>query len=105
MKRAIIGTVLLNCAAWLAFGQPAETPPKFEIAYVHASPKPTSQNQFIRTAPVRNDRYEVKYATMVDLVRLAYGFTPDKILGGPSWHEMNHFDILAKVPPHSDADS
>jgi uncharacterized protein (TIGR03435 family) len=105
VKRAIIGTVLLNCAAWLAFGQPAETPPKFEIADVHVSPKPTSQNQFIRTGPVRNERYEIKYATMVDLVRLAYGVTPDKILGGPSWLEMNHFDILAKVPPHSDADS
>jgi uncharacterized protein (TIGR03435 family) len=105
VRRAIIGTLLLNCAAWLAFGQPAETPPKFEIADVHVSPKSTSQNQFIRTAPVRNDRYEIKYATMVDLVRLAYGFTPDKILGGPSWLEMNHFDILAKVPPHSDADS
>lgn len=105
VKRAIMGTLLLNCTAWLAFGQPAETPPKFEIADVHVSPKPTSQNQFIRTGPVRNERYEIKYATIVDLVRLAYGVTPDKILGGPSWLEMSHFDILAKVPPHSDADS
>src|SRR5205823_6274653 len=51
--------------------------------------------------PVRAGRYELKNATMVDLVRTAYNFDPDKVLGGPSWLEMDRYDILAKVPPDS----
>ena len=38
---------------------------------------------------------------MVDLIRIAYGFDPDKILGGPNWLEMDRFDVIAKVPPDS----
>lgn len=50
-------------------------------------------------------RYEIKTATMVDLIRTAYGFDPDKILGGPNWLEMNRYDIIAKLPPESTPDS
>lgn len=96
MKPTILGMVLLSCTAWLAWGQPAETAPKFEIADVHASPK--TLNAFVRAAPAHGGRYEIKTATMVDLIRLAYGFDPDKILGGPNWLEMDRFDILAKAP-------
>ena len=42
---------------------------------------------------------------MVDLIRTAYGFEADKILGGPNWLEMDHFDITAKLPPRSTPDS
>jgi uncharacterized protein (TIGR03435 family) len=38
---------------------------------------------------------------MVDLIRIAYGFDSDKILGGPSWLEMDRFDVIAKLPPDS----
>jgi len=41
---------------------------------------------------------------MVDLIRTAYGYQSDKILGGPSWLELDRFDVLAKVPPESTAD-
>ena len=53
----------------------------------------------MRTGPVRGGRYEVKTATMVDLIHLAYGYDNDKILGGPNWLEMDRFDVIAKVPP------
>jgi len=99
MKRAILGTILMNCAAWLAFSQSPETPPKFEIADVHVSAK--AVNQFVRSGLAHGGRYEVKDATMVDLIRLAYGFDADKILGGPSWLEMDRFDVIAKAPPDS----
>jgi uncharacterized protein (TIGR03435 family) len=99
MKRAIAATFLLNCAGWLAIGQTPDTPPKFEIADVHVSPKSTSQ--MVRIVPVRNGRYELKNASMVDLVRIAYDFDADKVLGGPSWLEMDRFDVLAKIPPDS----
>jgi uncharacterized protein (TIGR03435 family) len=34
---------------------------------------------------------------MVDLIRIAYGFDPDKILGGPSWLELDRFDVTGKL--------
>lgn len=84
-------------AGCLAFSQAPDSPPKFEIADVHVSAK--TQNPFGRALPVRGDRYEIKTATMVDLIRFAYGYDPDKILGGPNWLEMDHYDLVAKVPP------
>jgi uncharacterized protein (TIGR03435 family) len=99
MKRAIRSTILMNFAGCLAFSQSPETAPKFEIADVHVSPK--IPNPYIRTGAVRGGRYEVKYATMVDLIRIAYDYEPDKVLGGPNWLEMDRFDILAKVPAES----
>ncbi len=70
--------------------------PGFEISDVHVAAKST--NMFVRTSPPRNGRYEIHSATMVDLIRIAYGFDLDKILGGPSWLEMNRYDMIAKVP-------
>jgi uncharacterized protein (TIGR03435 family) len=96
MKRAILAIVLLNCGA---FSQPADAPPKFEAADVHATPKPQNpQNQFVRTPPPRGGRYEIKSATMVDLIHIAWSFDTDKVLGGPSWLEMDRFDIAARLP-------
>ena len=99
MKRAIMGTTLMTCAGWLTFGQSPETQPKFEAADVHVSAKTT--NPFPRTGPVRGGRYEVKTASMVDLIRIAYGFDQDKILGGPNWLEMDRFDVIGKAPADS----
>jgi uncharacterized protein (TIGR03435 family) len=93
-------TLLLS---WMAFGQSSEAPPKFEIADVHVSAK--TANPFPRTGPTRGGRYEIKTATMVDLIRVAYGFDPDKVLGGPSWLEMNRYDVVAKVPADSTPES
>jgi uncharacterized protein (TIGR03435 family) len=91
--------ISLSLTSWLAFGQSDEAPPKFEAADVHVSAK--TQNPFVRTGPVRGGRYEIKYATMVDLIHLAYGFDNDKILGGPSWLELDRFDLTGKVPADS----
>ena len=104
MKPMTIGSSLLISVCCLSFAQTAETLPNFEIADVHVSPRPAGSpfmNQFARTGPVRGGRYEVKTASMVDLIRIAHGFDPDKILGGPSWLETDRFDIIAKVPQDS----
>ena len=55
-------------------------------------------NAAVRIGVPRNGRYEIRRATMVDLIRTAYGVEADKILGGPHWLEWNRFDIIAKVP-------
>jgi uncharacterized protein (TIGR03435 family) len=103
MKRAIPATFLLLCAAWPVFGQSDDTPAKFEAADIRVSPK--VQFAFVRTGPVRGGRYEVKQATIVDLVHLAYDIDADKVLGGPSWLEMDHFDVIAKVPAGTTSDT
>jgi uncharacterized protein (TIGR03435 family) len=103
MKRAITGTIFTACAGWLAFGQSAEAPPKFEIADVHPSAKTT--NPRVRSGLVPGGRYEVRNATMADLVGIAYGLAADKVFGGPSWLELDRFDITAKAPAASTPDT
>ena len=83
---------LLPC---IGFGQ-ADTP-QFESADVHVSAH--NPNPIMRGGTIRGGRYEIRMATMVDLIRTAYGIDADKVLGGPSWLEWDHFDVIAKVPP------
>ena len=75
---------------------PAKDGPAFEISDVHVAHK--AINMYMRSGPPRGGRYEIHSATMVDLIRVAWGFDADKILGGPSWLEMNRYDVIAKVP-------
>src|SRR5579884_2150456 len=72
--------------------------PAFDVADVHVSPR--TPNPFFRTS-IHNGRYEIRYATMLDLIRTAYTVDPDKVYGGPSWLEFDRFDITAAVPPNT----
>ncbi|HEX3746800.1 MAG TPA: TIGR03435 family protein [Bryobacteraceae bacterium] len=103
MKSTIHGILLLLCAACPAFGQSDDAPVKFEAADVRVSPQ--TQNQFVRARPVHAGRYDVAQASMLDLIHIAYNFNYDKVLGGPSWLEMDRYDISAKVPPESSPDA
>jgi uncharacterized protein (TIGR03435 family) len=53
----------------------------------------------------RGGRYEVRMATMVDLVRIAYDVPPDRVLEGPSWLEYDRFDVTAKGPARTSAEA
>jgi uncharacterized protein (TIGR03435 family) len=95
----------LLCASLLslaAFSQNTEPPPAFEIASIRSSAPTTFPS--MRGPVVRGGRYELRNATMVDLVRTAYRVDADRVVGGPSWLEMDRFDVLAKLPgkPSSD---
>src|SRR5580693_8939492 len=81
----------------------SDNPPQFEIADVHLSAK--TPNAFVRTAAPRNGRYEIRNATMLDLIRIAWGFDADKILGGPNWLELDRFDVIAKLPAVAGTDA
>ncbi len=76
---------------------------RFVVTDVHVSSK--GQNQGTRPPTTRGDRTEVKNATMVDLIAFAYNSNASKVLGGPSWLEMDHFDVIAKQPPGTDPDA
>lgn len=87
----------------LAFGQAPETQPAFQVADVHASPAATFP---IMTGGVmRGGRYELHQATMLDLIRTAWGIDADRVIGGPNWLESDRFDVIAKAPPATPPDA
>ena len=68
----------------------------FAGADVHASPlRPlTEPPSFALT----DGQYRVRNATMLDLIATAYGVRGETIVGGPSWLELDRFDIVALTP-------
>ena len=89
--------VWIGLAAFVAGSAFGQSTSRFEIADVHVTPK-TEVNSFMGVNPPRNGRYEFHSASMIDLIQTAYGISPDHILGGPSWLEMDRFDVIALVP-------
>jgi hypothetical protein len=96
----VCGMVVVCCTA---FGQSADKVPSFEVADVHAS-TPSTLASLSGGVP-RGGRYELRNATMVDLVRTAYDVTDDKVVGGPTWVGANRFDVIAKTPPNVTAEN
>lgn len=97
--RTLIRTSLVSTlAAASLFAQ------KAEFADVHVSPKTPGQ-QFARGYGLRNGRFEMDNASMVDMIRMAYGMDSDRITGGPSWVELDRFDVVAKIPDGTDRET
>jgi len=94
MQGALSGPILAALLSGAIFGQ--SPPVSFDSADVHVSPP--SKSPALRGGALRGGRYEVRTATMVDLISMAYAMDPDKILGGPSWLDWDRFDVLAKAP-------
>lgn len=97
-----IGLAILWSGA--AFGQAGTTAsetsaPAFEAADVHVSAKVRMPS--MAAGGLRGTRYLVRQATMVDLIALAYDIDNDKVLGGPSWLDLNRFDVSARAPAGS----
>jgi uncharacterized protein (TIGR03435 family) len=92
-------TALSLLAAVTAFAQNFAPATKFELADIHPSARSTNRDdQDVSGGLMRGGRYHLRYATMLDLLRMAYGVDAKRILGGPSWLELDRFDIRAKVP-------
>jgi len=92
MKPAMLAALL----AGAAFGQTADALPTFESADVHNSAPST--NPGMRGGALRGGRYDVRGATMADLIGMAYRLDSSKIVGGPNWLDWDRFDVLAKAP-------
>ena len=99
--RAFALLVFMGLLSRTASGQLAlsVSTPTFETADVHASAHTTNPNPFMTGGVLRGGRYDLRRATMVDLIRIAYDVDPDTVLGGPNWLETDRFDVVAKVPP------
>jgi uncharacterized protein (TIGR03435 family) len=91
--------IILFTAA--AFGQ-TNTQPSFDIADVHMSPRKNwSQipTHAMDGGVLGGDRYEIRRASMLDLIRTAYSVDADKVFGGPGWLDYDRYDIVAKTKP------
>lgn len=97
MIRAFAALCFAALLPGAAYAQSASSPPTFDVADVHPSVRST--NPFFSGGIFRAGRYELRKATMVDLIRVAYGVDADKVLGGPSWLETDRFDVIATAPP------
>ena len=53
---------------------------------------------FVSGGVLRGERYDLRKATVLDLIQIAYNLDPDTVLGGPNWLEFDQFDIAAKAP-------
>ena len=94
-------TLCAAMAATLSFAPSAlaTDAPRFEGADIHASaPSTNIRDNFMQGPFVGGGRFEIRKATMLDLVRLGWSVQPDKIVGGPNWAGLDRFDILAKAP-------
>lgn len=95
--RAFLCVTVSILGACAALGQTAGASPHFDAADLH--PSPIIGNQFVRGPFVSGTRYDLRGATLVDLIVKAYDVTADKVLEGPSWLEYDRFDVSAAIPP------
>ena len=66
------------------------------VADVHVSAR--TINPAMRGGLMSGGRYELRTATMVDLIRVAYGVDAANVVGGPAWLDTDRFDVIAKAP-------
>src|SRR5215471_13309436 len=79
----------------VAYGQGNEKPAVFDVADVHISSQHSIPD--MTGGAVRNGRYTLQNATMLDLIRTAYDTEDDRIVGGPTWLQSDRFDVIAKA--------
>ena len=103
MIRGLLGASLVVVLCALAQAQSAPSTARFEIADVRPStPSPITA---MSGGALRDGRYVLRRATMVDLIRTAYAVDADKVVGGPHWLELDRFDVVGRVPASATRDS
>ncbi len=80
-----------------AFGQA----PAFLAADVRVNPN--TVNTF-RPPAARGEILEARNVSLADMIIFAYESNITKVLGGPSWLEMDKFDVTATMPPQTPID-
>jgi uncharacterized protein (TIGR03435 family) len=94
MKRGYASLCLPIILLHAAFGQSTTPAAKLEAADVHVSAPGADASGGAR-AP---GRFELRGVTMLRLIMTAYGVEEDRVMGGPSWLDVDRFDIIAKAP-------
>ena len=101
----LCGYAVLIVVSGTILGQsPGTSPsPTFDSAVVQASAPGITP---VMTGGVlRGGRYELHNATMLDMIRTAWGIDADKVIGGPNWLENDRFDVVASTAPATSQDT
>lgn len=94
MKRVLEGLSLVLLLPHAALGQSTGTQGAFETADVHTSaPGTRPAGGFFP-----GGRFDLRGASMLTLIAMAYGVDTDYVLGGPGWLDTDRFDVIAKAP-------
>ena len=64
------------------------------IADVHPSPY---RSKMYPSTNISNQRFDMRDATVLDLITTAWDREPTAVLGGPSWIDFNHYDLTVKL--------
>jgi uncharacterized protein (TIGR03435 family) len=64
------------------------------IVDVHSSPYRSS---IFYRANIGDRRFDMRDATLLDMITLAYKREDDAVIGGPSWIDFDRFDLAAKI--------
>jgi len=99
MKGALGALGVVAFVSGLAPAQTSIAAPAFDVADVHASP--ASAVQFLDIGFLPSGRYQVRNATLVDLIKTAWNIDGESVSGGPPWLDTDRFDVIAKAPPKS----
>jgi uncharacterized protein (TIGR03435 family) len=81
-----------------ALGQTAVPRPGFEVADVHPPAQIDNPTPFMTGGVLRGGRYNLRNATMMDLITTAYNIDADTVFGGPDWLEFDRFEVVAAAP-------
>jgi uncharacterized protein (TIGR03435 family) len=93
MQRIFASLSLFTILSGVSLGQSNATQPMFEAADVHIS----APGSTLTGGLAPGGRFELRGATMLDLITTAYGVEPDVVIGGPSWLNTDRFDIIARA--------
>lgn len=85
-------TAWLITLASVAFAQSSD---KFTLADIHPSAPNTMAEMRARFS---HGRYELRNATLVDLIHTAWNVEPDNVAGGPEFLDTRRFDVIATAP-------
>jgi uncharacterized protein (TIGR03435 family) len=106
MLRVSAGLLLATLWPVALFGQTPAPAPAFDLADVHVRARTSNPTPFMSGGVLRGGRYDLRNATMLDMIQLAYDVSDaERILGGPNWLERDRFDIVAKAPPATPQDT
>src|SRR5215471_6878370 len=94
--RPLACAVLIGLLPNPGLPQARKAAPTFETADIRPSSHLWSAT--MQGGLFRSGRYELRQATLMDLIKTAYTLDPDTIFGGPPWMDWDRFDISAKAP-------
>lgn len=90
--------ILSLAASSATYAQPTANSLRFEVTDVQVVGYGPNPYTYMSGGMLRGERYDLRKATMLDMIRLAYGVDADKVAGGPSWLDLDRFSVAGKAP-------